>query len=104
MFIAWQTFEGQKITVHSIKGAITLCQICFVTERFFQDPLENYFGQQAAISASKDKQSIRYFRFNDNYRSQKIFRLITGNVCERDIDMVNFNNEALPCSKKTKKD
>ena len=110
MFISWQTFEGLKITVHSIIEAVKFLlqhHVKYVlTERFCQDPPENYFGQQRAIGARKDNPSIRDFGFNDNsIRNQKIFRPIAGNVCVgQDIGMVDFTNEALPCRKKPKKD
>ena len=75
-----------------------------MTERFCQDPVENYFCQQRAIGARKDNPSVRDFGFNDNsIRNQKIFRPIAGNVCGQDIGMVDFTNEALPCRKKLKK-
>ena len=75
-----------------------------LTERFCQDPLENYFGQQRAIGARKDNPSIRDFGFNDNsIRNQKIFGPTARNVCRQDIGMINFTNDALPCRKKPKK-
>ena len=110
MFISWQTFEGLKITVHSIIEAVKFLlqhHVKYVlTEKFCQDTLENYFGQQRAIGARKDNPSIRNFVFNDNFiRNQKIFRPITGNVFGgQDIGMVDFTNEALPSRKKPKKD
>ena len=77
MFISWQTFKGLIITVHSVVQAVQfLLQHhgkCVLTERFRQDPLENYFGQQRATGARKDNPSIRDFGFNDNsIRNQKI--------------------------------
>ena len=49
MFISSQTYEGLKITVNSIIEATQFLlqhQIKYVlTERFCQDPLENYFGR-----------------------------------------------------------
>ena len=76
-----------------------------LAERFCQDPLENYFGQQRATGARKDNPSLRDFGFNDNsIRNQKIFRPIAENVCGQDIGMVDFTNEVLPCRKKPKKD
>ena len=109
MLISWQTFEGLKITVHSIIQAFKFLlqhQVKYVlTERFSQDPLKNYFGQQRAIGGRKDKPSVRDFGFNDNsIRNQKIFEPIAGNVCGEDICMIYFTNEALPCRKKPKKD
>ena len=65
MFISWQTYEGVKITAHS---AIELNQgVPYVlTERFCEDPLENYFGRQRAIGLRKDNPSLRDFGYNDN--------------------------------------
>ena len=108
MFISCQTFEGLKITAHSIIQTVKfLLQHhvkCVLTERFCQDPLENYFGQQRAIGARKDNPSIRDFQFTDNsIRNQKILRPISRNdVCRQDIGMADFTNEALPCHKKPK--
>ena len=46
MFISWRTFEGLKITGHSIIDAVKFLlqhHVKYVlTKRFFQDPLENY--------------------------------------------------------------
>ena len=47
MFISWQTYEGIKITVNSlievVKYLLDQEGVPYVlTERFFQDPLENY--------------------------------------------------------------
>ena len=70
MFISWQTFEGLKITVHSIIKAVKLLLQhhvkCVLTERFCQDSLENYIGQRRATGARKDNPGIRDFGFNDN--------------------------------------
>ena len=53
----------------------------------------------------KDNPSICDFGFNNNsIRNQKIFRPVAGNVCGKDIGMVDFTNEALPCRNKPKKD
>ena len=109
LVISWQTFEGLKITVHSIILAVRFVLQHYgkfvLTERFCQDPLENYFGQQRAIGARKDNPSICDFKFNNNsIRNQKILQPIAGNVCEKDIGMADFTNEALPCRKKLKKD
>ena len=108
MFISWQTFEGLKITVHLVKEAVKFLlqhHIKYIlTERFCQDLLEKFFGQQRGIGARKDNLNIRDFGFNDNsIRNQTIVQPIAGNVCGQDIGMVNFTNEALPCREKPKK-
>ena len=71
-------FEGLKITVHSIIEAVKFLlqhHVKYVlTEKLCQDLIENYFGQQRATGAQKDKPSIPDFGFNDNsIKNQKIF-------------------------------
>ena len=83
MFLSWQTHEGIKITTHSsmelVKYLLNQGVLYVLTERFCQDPLENYFGQQRSIGRRKDNPS-----HNDNtIRTQKIFSPIAGN-CRSD--------------------
>ena len=70
-----------------------------LTERFCQDPLENYFGRQCSLEARKDNPSLRDFGYNDNsIRNQKIFKPIAGNV-HGNVN-IEFSNEPIPCRKK----
>ena len=83
MFISWQTYEGIKITVNSVvelvKYLLSHNVSYVITEKFCQDPLENYFGRQRSMGARKDNPSVRDFGYNDNsIRNQKIFRPIQG--------------------------
>lgn len=95
MFISWQTYEGIKITTQSVieltKYLIQNGVSYVLTERFCQDPLENYFGRQRSMGRRKDNPTIRDFGFNDNtIRNQKIFYPIAGNCRpdeENDVDM-----------------
>ena len=61
MFISSQTCKGLKITVHSVielvKFLIIDKVLYVLTERFCQDPLENYFGNQCSSGAQKDDPS-----------------------------------------------
>lgn len=104
MFISSQTHEGIKITSLSIIEVVPyLLQQGFeyvLTERFCQDPLENYFGRQRAIGARKDNPSVRDFGFNDNsIRIQKSFCPIrSGN--SRDVTTMEINDDPVPCRKK----
>ena len=106
MFISWQTYEGIKITTLSVIELVKyLLQQDFeyvLTERFCQDPLENYFGRQRAIGARKDNPSVRDFGFNDNsIRNQRTFRPIRyGNSV--DITNMEINEEPVPCRKRKK--
>ena len=64
-----------------------------LTERFCQDPLENYFGRQRAMGHRKDNPSLRDFGYNDNtIRITKLFRSIAGN-CRNDDPQI----ETVPC-------
>lgn len=52
MFLSWQTYEGYKITVHSVIEAtkFLLQEGMFVlTEHFCQDPVEENFVKQRKI-------------------------------------------------------
>ena len=72
------------------------------TERFCQDPLENYFGRQRSLGVWEDNPSLRDFGYNDNsIQNQKIFELISGNV--QGNGNIEFSNEAILCRKKTQK-
>ena len=107
MFISNQTYEGLKITVYSV---IECCQFLLcngakyvLTERFCQDPLENYFGRQRSLSACKDNPNLKDFGFNDNtIRNQKIFRPIADSNCQSDV-LFSISNEPMPVRKKSKK-
>ena len=71
-----------------------------LTERFCQDPLENYFGRQRSLRSRKDNPSMADFGYNDNIiRNQKISKPIAhGNVA--DCEIVALTDEQLPYQKK----
>ena len=106
MFLSWQTYEGLKITVHSIIELVKFLlnhQVEYVlTECFCQDPLENYFGRQRSMGARRDNPTLRDFGYNDNtIRNQRVFRPIAGNVGgANDAHVVDINDEPVPCRKK----
>ena len=105
MFVSQQTYEGLKISVNLIIEAVQFLlqhQVKYVlTERFCQDPLENYFGRQRSLGARKDNPSLRDFGYNDNsIRNQKVFKPITGNV--QGNANIEISNEPIPCRKKNK--
>ena len=100
MFLSWQTHEGIKITTDSpmelVKYLLNQGVPYVLTERFCQDPLENYFGRR------KDNPSLRDFSYNDNTtRTQKIFRPIAGN-CRSDDQLAKIDVETVPCRKSRK--
>eukprot|EP00112_Aurelia_sp_Birch-Aquarium-sp1_P016687 Seg3808.2 transcript_id=Seg3808.2/GoldUCD/mRNA.D3Y31 product="DNA transposase THAP9" pseudo=true protein_id=Seg3808.2/GoldUCD/D3Y31 len=95
MFISWQTYEGLQLTTHSVieltKYLLSHGVPYVLTERFCQDPLENYFGRQRSMGRRKDNPSLRDFGFNDNsIRNQKMFHPIAGN-CRAEEPDVNMD-------------
>jgi len=108
MFIAYQSYEGLKITAHSMIEIIPFLltnKVSYVlTERFSQDPLENYFGHQRSMGSRKDNPTMRDFGYNDNtIRNLKVFRPIAGsNVCA-DQPAITIDTDPVPCRKRKKK-
>lgn len=85
MFISWQTYEGFKITVHSaIEVTKFLLQegVEFVlTERFCQDTIEEFFGNQRKLGRRSDNPDIRAFGYNSNtIRIQRSVSCQSGNT------------------------
>ena len=107
MFIAWQTYEGIKLAVHS---SIELTRFLLnngiefvLSGRYSQDILENYNGRQRAVGRRKDNPTLRDFGYNDNtIRNSKVFKPITGGSCEYDDDKINVVDDKLP-RRKTKR-
>jgi hypothetical protein len=106
MFISWQTYEGITISTLAVIEVVKyLLQQNFeyvLTERFCQDPVENYFGRQRAIGARKDNPTVRDFGYNDNsIRNQRTFQPIRyGNSV--DITNLEISEEPVPCRKRKK--
>ena len=109
MFISSQTYEGLRITFFSmvevIKYLLLKCGINYVlTERFCQDPLENYFGRQRAIGGRKDNHTLRDFGYNDNaIKNTQATRSICGNVTSRQHGFSSINkidSTSVPCRKR----
>ena len=81
----WQSYKGLLITVLPFKE---ICKfllehgvLYILSERFFQDDVENYFGKQGAIGRSCDNPTVRDFDYNDNtIILQYSVRPIAGNV------------------------
>ena len=70
MFLSWQTYEGFKITVHSVTEVVRFLleegMEFVLTERFCQDPVEEYFGKQRQLGRRSDNPDIRQFGYNSN--------------------------------------
>ena len=106
MFISWQIYEGLTTSGNSVVEATQFLlghQVKYVlTERFCQDPLENWFGRQRSLGSRKDNPSMVDFGYNNNaIRNQKHFKPIAnGNVA--DSGMIALTDEPLPCRKPKK--
>ena len=85
MFLSWQTYEGIRITVHSAIEATKFLLhegIEFVlTERFSQDPVEEYFGNQRKLGRRSDNPDMCAFGYNANtIRIQRSVSCQSGNT------------------------
>ena len=69
MFISQQTHEGLQITAHStvevVKFPLSHGLNSVLTERFRQDPLEQYFGNQRQRGRRSDNPDALQFAYND---------------------------------------
>ncbi|KXJ07724.1 DNA transposase THAP9 [Exaiptasia diaphana] len=107
MFLSWQTYEGYKITVNSaIEATKFLLQegMEFVlTERFCQDPVEEFFGKQRKIGRQSDNPDIRMFGYNNNtIRIQRSVSCQSGNTRGRRDKRKAWQevtDDKLPCRK-----
>ena len=110
MLISRQTYEGLHVTCMSLIECIPyLLQNgvnYILTERFCQDSLENYFGQQRSLGRRKDNPTLRDFGYNDNtIRNQKEVRPIAGRNAYgafQGCHSVPIDSTPLPSRKKTK--
>lgn len=104
MFLSWQTHEGLKITTHSVVEATRFLLnegMDFVlTERFCQDPAEEYFGNQRKLGRRSDNPDIRMFGYNDNtIRMQRAISCQSGNTRgrkDKNRAWDNISNDPLP--------
>ena len=85
MFLSRQTYEGLQITSYSVIEATKYLLregVHFVlTERFRQDPVEEYFGNQRKLSRRNDSPDIRQFGYNANtIRTQRSMSCQSGNT------------------------
>ena len=78
-----------------------------LTERFCQDTLEEYFGNQRKLGRHSDNPDVRLFGYNDNaIRTQRSISCQSGNTRgrkDRSKTWVNVSNDPLPKKKSKKK-
>ena len=83
MFISKQTFKGLTITVYSIinitKFLLHEGMEFVLTEKLFQDVIEEHFGRQRNLGRRNDNPTVRQFGYNDNTsRMQRPVVPVTG--------------------------
>ena len=105
MFISHQTFTGLRITTYSIVECIQFLLNSGVdyvlTERFCQDPLENYFGQQRAINRRKDNPNLKDIGYGNNtIRNAKVFSSIVGGNSGGSVQSNDIDDTPVPCRKR----
>ena len=78
-----------------------------LTERFCQDTLEEYFGNQRKLGRRSDNPDVRLFGYNGNaIRTQRSISCQSGNTRgrkDRSKAWVNVSNDPLPKKKSKKK-
>ena len=89
MFLSWETYEAILITTHSLiellKFLLQNNVKYMLTERFCQDPLENYFGRQRSMGRRRDNPNFQQFGYQDNtIRASKIFRPISSGNSQKE--------------------
>ena len=110
MFLSWKTYEGINVTVYSAIEAIKFLlqegTEFVLTERFCQDPLEEYFGNQRKLGRRNDNPDIHAFGYNANtLRIQRTVSCQSGNTRGRKDKhraWVKVTDATLPCRKKQK--
>lgn len=111
MFISWQTYEGFKITVYSVievtKFLLGEGMEFVLTERFCQDTVEEYFGNQRKLGRRSDNPDIHTFGYNNNaIRIQRQVSCQSGNTRGRKDKRrawEEVTDDPLACRKKAKK-
>ena len=89
MFISQQTYSGIKVSVNSIievaKFLISEGLEFVLSEKFCQDPLEEYFGHQRARGRYSDNPDLQRFGYNDLMiaAQRNIAPVVRGNVAGR---------------------
>ena len=77
-----------------------------LTERFCQDPVEEFFGKQRQLGRRSDNPDINQFGYNSNtIRTERSISCQSGNTRGRKgrkRSWVHVTDDKLPCQKKPK--
>ena len=70
MFLVWQTFEGTQITIfwfiEVVKHLLDQDMLFVLSEKFCQDLVEDYFGNQRCMVRHSDNPDINQFGYSNN--------------------------------------
>ena len=108
MFLSLQTYEGFKITVHSVieetKFLLQECMEFVLFERFCQDSFRDYFGNQRKIGRKNNNPDVNEFGYNNNaIRIQRQVSCQSGNTRgrkDRSKAWQQITDEPVLCKKK----
>ena len=111
MFISYQTYEGFQITVYSIIEVVKFLlgegMEYVLTERFCQDPVEEYFGEQRQLLRRSTNPNFQQIGYNDNaIRIKRSVSCTSGNTKgrrDKKRSWENVTDDPVP-KRKTKKD
>ena len=86
MFISLQTYQGFQITIYSVIEVTKFLLnqgVEFVpTERFRQDPVEEYFGNQRKLGRQCDNPDLAIIQMCCTFRGQSHVHLGTQKIAE----------------------
>lgn len=110
MFISLQTYQGFQITIYSVievtKFLLNQGVEFVLTERFCQDQVEEYFGNQRKLGRRCDNPDLHVFGYNTNVlHIQRSVSCTSGNTKgRRDKSKASENvvEDKLPKRKKQK--
>ena len=85
MFLPIETYEGLKMTTYAVIECVKFLlgegMEYLLTERFCQDPAEEYFGHQRMLGRRTENAELQEYMYNANtIRVQKEFSLTSGNT------------------------
>ena len=110
MFISHQTHEGLRMTCNSIVEVIKFLfaegMSYVLTNRFCQDPIEEYFSAQSKIGRHSDNSDAKQFGYNANAMCiQRNLSLNTGNTRGSYLkkkSWINVSEDLIPKRKRKK--
>ena len=105
MFLPWQSYEGLRITILSLKAVVPYLlnsgMKYVLSEKFCQHDIEDYFGKQRAIGRRKDNPNVRDAGYNDNMiKSQFSVQPVGNNVRPRESKWNVIDDTTLPKKKR----